>query len=285
MTTIQPVTHRSFSQIKSYLTCAKQYQLQRLVRVPEVPAWYLCGGSAVHAVAEAITITPSLDTDAITDLWIKAWEKEVTDLAERSGVPTDQWRAAGRATKDKPNKEDGEWWIQEGHQMCLRYSGWLSSILEQGWQVFDDGRGPWVERGVNVTVGGAHTKMFLDALFVMPGGELIVVDHKTGSRAPDAQQLRLYALGLDRAGQPRPSLGAYWMARTGELTAPTVLDDSMDVVLDDTFANVDEGIKAGRFPAHVSSMCSGCGVNRYCAAFGGADAKDFDPIYSTDRKA
>lgn len=43
----------SYSQFTSYLQCGKAYQLRRLFDVPEVPAWYLAGGSAVHAVTEA----------------------------------------------------------------------------------------------------------------------------------------------------------------------------------------------------------------------------------------
>lgn len=44
--------HRSFSSFKTWLSCGKQWQLSRLVRVPEVPAHYLTGGSAVHVATE-----------------------------------------------------------------------------------------------------------------------------------------------------------------------------------------------------------------------------------------
>ncbi len=33
------VGHRSYSQVTSYLSCPKSYQLARVVRVPETPAW------------------------------------------------------------------------------------------------------------------------------------------------------------------------------------------------------------------------------------------------------
>lgn len=278
MTTVPAPVHRSHSQIKTYLHCPHQYLLERVVKVPQTPAWFLIGGSAVHVVVELLTKYPETPEENIAEAWDIAWSEEVKKAEQNTDAPREQWRAAGRVTKDKPNKEDGEWWQAEGLHMCLRYHQWLSGVLYDGWQVFDDGQGPWVERGVNTTVGGAPVKMFLDSLFVMPGGELCVVDAKTGSRVPDAQQLRLYALGLDRVGQPRPSHGAYWMARTGQLHPPFSLDEQQDKVIDSTFRDVDAAIKAGLFPAHVSSMCSGCSVNTACAAYGGAEAHKYDPI-------
>ena len=280
-----PPSHRSFSQVKTWLSCGKQYQLQRVFRAPETPAWYLAGGSAVHEAIEFTTravhsegTDGAPDDTTIGEVWDTVWHDQVNRLLQDSGVPTDEWRAAGRATKDKPNKEDGQWWKVDGLEQIKGYRDWLVNQYQAGMVVFDDDNGPWVERGMTVPVGGVLTKMFVDAVFVMPGGELIVVDHKTGSRAPDPQQLRLYAYGMELAGFPRPSLGAYYMTRKRELTAPSVLDPGMDKVLDDVFMNVDGAIRAGVFPANVSSMCGSCGVNKFCAAYGGSEAHNWDPI-------
>jgi putative RecB family exonuclease len=46
--------HRSYSQLKTFLACARQYYLAKVARVPEIPAVYLVGGSAVHSQIEAI---------------------------------------------------------------------------------------------------------------------------------------------------------------------------------------------------------------------------------------
>lgn len=45
--------HRSYSSFTTWQSCGKQWQLQRELSVPEVPAWYLVGGSAVHSATEA----------------------------------------------------------------------------------------------------------------------------------------------------------------------------------------------------------------------------------------
>lgn len=44
---------RSYSSFTSWLSCGKSWQLARVVKVPETPAWYLVGGSAVHSATEA----------------------------------------------------------------------------------------------------------------------------------------------------------------------------------------------------------------------------------------
>jgi hypothetical protein len=36
------------------LTCGERYRLQKIEQVPEQPAWYLAGGSAVHEASEVI---------------------------------------------------------------------------------------------------------------------------------------------------------------------------------------------------------------------------------------
>lgn len=45
--------HISYSALTTYLDCGWKYYLTRIVQVDEQPAWYLVGGSAVHAATEA----------------------------------------------------------------------------------------------------------------------------------------------------------------------------------------------------------------------------------------
>ena len=45
--------HISYSQLSTWLDCGWKYYLTRVEKVQEIPAWYLVGGSAVHAATEA----------------------------------------------------------------------------------------------------------------------------------------------------------------------------------------------------------------------------------------
>jgi hypothetical protein len=49
----KPPEYISYSQYETYLSCGEKYRLSRIEQVPEQPAWYLIGGSAVHEATEA----------------------------------------------------------------------------------------------------------------------------------------------------------------------------------------------------------------------------------------
>jgi hypothetical protein len=44
--------HVSYSALTTYLDCGWKYFLTKVKQVPEQPAWYLVGGSAVHYATE-----------------------------------------------------------------------------------------------------------------------------------------------------------------------------------------------------------------------------------------
>ena len=46
----------SFSQFTTFLSCGEKYRLTRILKLEEDPAWYLVGGSAIHAAADAIDL-------------------------------------------------------------------------------------------------------------------------------------------------------------------------------------------------------------------------------------
>lgn len=43
---------RSYSQLTTYLACPRQYQLEKVARVPRRPGWYFAAGTAIHATVE-----------------------------------------------------------------------------------------------------------------------------------------------------------------------------------------------------------------------------------------
>lgn len=46
--------HVSYTQLSQWQECGKRYQLQRVLNLPEKPAWWNIGGHAVHAATEAL---------------------------------------------------------------------------------------------------------------------------------------------------------------------------------------------------------------------------------------
>lgn len=45
-------SHVSYSSLTTWLDCGWKYYLSRIVNEDETPAWYLIGGSALHAATE-----------------------------------------------------------------------------------------------------------------------------------------------------------------------------------------------------------------------------------------
>jgi hypothetical protein len=50
----EQIPYISYSQMTTFLDCQELFRLTRLEKVPEAPAWWLAGGTAVHAAADAI---------------------------------------------------------------------------------------------------------------------------------------------------------------------------------------------------------------------------------------
>lgn len=264
---------RSYSQLNTWLSCGMQYRLERVEKVPSSPAVWFPAGKAVHLATQW---HDEGDENPAAYLWAEAWKQELAATRrEHPDIPMSKWRTAGRVTKAKPNGEDIDWWTEEGVRQVQGYIDWRKqSESEFGWQLatFDDPitgeERPAIELELSVVFGGIQVKMFIDRVFAMPTGQLVVVDLKTGSRDPETQmQNGVYASGLERAYGFRPQLGAYFMTRKGTITVPEDLDTFGLDYFDTVFPMFERAVQAEVFIPHVSRMCKGCGVRAHCPAF------------------
>lgn len=275
MTTDAPaqVGHVSWSQLSSWLKCGKQYELERIIKAPQTPGVWLAGGSAVHEWTE-IYDTVGLEEAAFAGTWTEVWNKHFTKQASETDVPPTEWRAAGRTTKDKPNGEDLAWWKVAGLQMCREYHAWRTGPAA-GWTLYD----PGVEVDVSALfAGGVLAKIYLDRLFVMPTGQLVVVDIKTGTKVPDPQQLGWYAAAVERTLGVRPSLGTYYMARKGTIEVPFDLDNFTGKYWDHIMGKFVVAKEHEIFLPNPSPLCRSCSVNTSCYYYSGALAAGVDPL-------
>ncbi len=258
--------HRSYSQYSSYVRCGKQYELTRVHGYPETPTWAQVAGNAIHSALEDHTRQCH---GALIDVlpFAEYLDRQIQQQEARSGIPHTEWRATGRKTKEKPNGEDKAWWLVDGPRQVAEFIEWYERANLTPAEL---NRGPGIEYPVDMVIAGIDVKAYIDNISVTRDGELVVIDYKSGTRKPDQEiQLGLYALGLELGGDPRPSIGAYYMTRTAELTPAVNLDRYTLNYFEPIFTQLDAGIRAGVFLPHVSSMCNGCGVAQYCTAVGG----------------
>lgn len=190
------------------------------------------------------------------ELWAKAWRKET------EGLNLETARRAGRATKENPNKEDGNWWNINGSVWVDNYIKWRQNNPD--WKIWTTPQGTRaIELELNPVIAGVPVKMFIDRIFEV-NGQLVIVDLKTSRARPTSDlQLGFYKVGVEQMIGVPVNLGNYWMSResgTGEmidLSRYTL--DTLEYFVD----GFDKARKAGIFLPNLQS-CSFCGLKEHC---------------------
>lgn len=273
------MSHFSFSQLNEYSRCSKAYQLRRLQKVPSKPAAWLVGGSAVHAAIEAVNLSTLTGEEVDLNVtWQQAWETTLAEALDKN-PDTSEYRVAGRKTKDMPNGQDLDWWQENGP---AHVQAWVDFLKDNNWKVASFDGNPAVELDIAAIWGlGEDTyevKGFVDAVMQQTDGSYVLVDFKTGARpVSTTQQLGLYACSMERLGLPRPSMGAYFMTRTGSFSSFFDLSMYTDLYFDRLFQRMGEGIHQQIFLPSLGDHCRICDVADACFANRGPQAHAFDP--------
>lgn len=205
----------------------------------------------------------------IKKLWKDTWDEQQASQIASKGFTEADVRAGGRATKEWPNKEDKNWWMQHGPDMVQSWVDWRE---RSGYQIADMGDGtPGIEVGISTDIGGLPVKMFIDRVMYIPteGGEVtrdnfVVLDLKSGKSAPKSDlQLAFYATGIELAYGWKPRWGTYWMARTGETSPLIDLDNYPKEMFEDIIGKFKTARDNGVFIPNLNH-CTMCSVVEYC---------------------
>jgi RecB family exonuclease len=278
--------HLSYSALDTYLRCGKSFELERVVKVPRVPAFYFVGGSAVHDLTEEVdrllfadelTLAAAVEMDFVSE-FRDTFDRLITKEEDSTEIRKEEWSVSG-LTKALPSGKDYWWWLVEGPKMVARWVAWRQTSSWTLWEYEGD---PGIEIPLNLTLALVEPKLkaFPDRIMVTPTGELACLDLKTGVRKPESNlQLGVYAVAMEKAGLERPKYGTYWMALKGEHTFPVDLDHYTEEVIDEMFSQFYKGTQAGIFLPRTGGHCNYlCRVQQYCAVQNGAEAHLYDPL-------
>lgn len=216
----------------------------------------------------------------IDALFLSCWDEQVADRKKRSPSFTlDEYTATGRAPAAYGGKRNVAWWLDNGPAMVESWVKWRAETDWDFWEPVPEE--PAIELEINaVFPNDINVKMVIDRVFVMPSGELAVLDLKSG-RIPESQmQLGLYASGIELGyGEAmRPKWGYWWNPDKGAV-GPYDLDRWTPAVFGELFKEAINSINAGQFIPKPNNGCQNwCGVARYCHAVGGELAKNHDPL-------
>lgn len=199
------------------------------------------------------------------ELWLETWERLTNAQIDSSGQDPTQWRAGGRATKEFPDKENGDWWARNGAGMVQNWIDWREQ--SHGLELWVTPEGiPAIELGVNVELNGVPVKMALDRVFKQASGDLVVVDLKTGKNTPSSDfQLGMYAVGMELTFGLRPKYGTYWAAREGVTTELIDLSKWTVERVGDIVVQFDKARREGIFIPNFDhcKMCNFVSVCKY----------------------
>lgn len=280
--------HWSVSALDDFTRCGEAFRLKRIVKVETRPTVWLPGGSAFHKTAERFDLDAyyagvELGSEAEGVKWASEnhdWDEqfridflhEVRELHRKVKTPIKEWRAAGRVSKDKPNKEDARWWLAEGQRMVRRYIKWRLDNPHFEVAVLPDNEGPAVEKRLRFRLGDVEIINIPDLVMVDTRvGQYLIVDRKTGTREPKKIiQLQTGAAALKAAYGWIIEYGCYYMSRTGSFSLPSYLTRLSEASMIQLYEMADRAKRAGLFLPHLSDDCSSfCEVQRFCKFAGG----------------
>lgn len=262
----------SYSQVDSWLTCGKRYQLERIVKVGRAPAMWFPGGTTFHHITEQYDRGLKTADEAVNpDYILKTLQ---TYLDEESSLPLDKWQVSASRSKQWPNGETFEWWVAALPGMIQQYIDWR---LNTGWAILDIDGQPAIELEVDHYFGEYRFRGYIDRVFVTDSGVALAVDLKTGKQQPGADQLNAYAAALEAQFGIQVQWGAYYNARGGKLWEPVTVHVS-PLMLERQIAAFRTAVEHDVFLPHQSAFCKSCGVREYCAVVGGSKAADYDPL-------
>ncbi|MGW1673277.1 RecB family exonuclease [Streptomyces sp. NPDC002324] len=249
---------RSVSQAEQYLDkCPKQYELQRIERVRPRPAAWSHQGSAFHAAIETYEEGGRrLTADQVADLFHDDYTRRVNgSLKEESNL--DHWMTAGT-----DGQSDIEARYVLGMEQTRAYVRWAEEHKPSIWK--DPAGKPGIETHLTADIGGVTVQGYVDQLLDRPDGSVRVRDLKTGS-TKSRFQLQTYGVLARKVLGVEVNDADWYMAKTGGLSRPVDLTGVSEDEVAERFVKMDQGVKAGDFPAKPGFHCRFCDVSHACS--------------------
>ncbi|MFE9442506.1 RecB family exonuclease [Streptomyces sp. NPDC006602] len=249
---------RSVSQAEQYEKCPHQYELQRLRKVKPRPAGWSHQGSAFHHAIEAYEKSGrKLTADQVADLFHEDYTRRINEsLADEPNL--DRWMTAGT-----DGQSDIEARYVLGMKQTRAYVQWAEEHKPAIWK--DPAGTPGIERHLTADIGGVTVQGYVDQLLDQPDGSVRVRDLKTGS-TKSKFQLQTYGVLVRKVLGAEVNDADWYMAKTGGLSRPVDLTGVTEADVADRFVKMDQGVKAGEFPAKPGFHCRFCDVAYACSS-------------------
>ena len=253
-----PARSLSPSRAGDFLTCPLLYRFRVIDRLPEPPSPAAVRGTLVHAVLERLFDQPA---------------PARTPQAARSLVEP-EW---ARLTGDEPELAA----LFEADAECAAWLEQAATMLDRYFTLEDPRRIEPAHRELCVEAelaSGLRLRGYIDRLDVAPGGQIRIVDYKTGTAPPEEFearalfQMKFYALALWRAQGQVPALLQLMYLGNGEIVRYE--PDESDLLaterkVEALWRAIERAHQASDWRPRPGRICEWCAHQAICPAFGG----------------
>ncbi|HEX6523120.1 MAG TPA: PD-(D/E)XK nuclease family protein [Streptosporangiaceae bacterium] len=246
------------SRAADFMTCPLLYRFRVIDKLPEPPTEATARGTLVHAALERLFDLPAADRTPVAARELVAPEWERLAAAEP---------ALAELFKDDNERAD---WLRTAN-----------AVLDSYFTLEDPRRLEPAERECLVEVSlpsGLRLRGYIDRLDVAPGGEIRIVDYKTGKAPREAYeasalfQMKFYALVIWKLRGVVPRMLQLMYLAEGQVLRYS--PDEADLLaterkLDALWLAISRARAAGDWRARPSRLCDWCNHKAYCPEFGG----------------
>jgi putative RecB family exonuclease len=246
------------SRAADFMNCPLVYRFRVIDRLPEPPSTSAARGTLVHAALERLFDLPAADRtpEAARALLVPEWDRLAATEPELAAL--------------FPDEAERDAWLRSATEILDTYF-----TLEDPRRLEPAERECYVETTLD---SGLRLRGYIDRLDVASGGEIRIVDYKTG-RAPkefyEASalfQMKFYALVIWRLRGQVPRLLQLMYLTEGEVLRYE--PDESDLLATERkiaalWAAIERARTAGDWRPRPSRLCEWCSYQAFCPAFGG----------------
>ncbi|MFI5802960.1 RecB family exonuclease [Streptomyces sp. NPDC051561] len=248
---------RSVSQVEQYEKCPEQYRLRRVEKVSPRPAAWSHQGTAFHEACEVYEGSGRAMGSAEVE---EVYSERYSALANASldqEPDTDKWMTAGPSGADDIAQR-----YTLGMRQTAAYVAWAEKNQPQLWK--SQGGRLGIELHLTAEISGIKVQGYVDQVPTEPDGSLRIRDLKTGS-TKSKFQLKTYGILARKVLGAVVNSADWYLAKTGGLSRTVDLTKVTEEEVGESFKALDEGVKAGNFPAKPGFLCRFCDVSHACS--------------------
>ena len=286
---MRPAVRMSNSRLNMYETCPLKYRFYYEEHMKGFPSAPLHFGSVVHQALKEFHSKFDLQgeqgtLDELIREYDRAWDMVKEDMLESTGgPPTNKWKVA--LAESGASKEDTAFALSRLNTIYISPEE-EEKFRERGLRMLEEyfkdnqtnpNRIIQLEKQLNLTIKGIDIVAYLDRLEKTPGGDLEIVDYKTGKRVKDMETINLlggdtqaiiYSMIIEKKWGRRPK-NFYYYYLDKRLKVPCKPEPRH---IKNVFQKIEmtvSNIKYRNFEPHQGPLCGWCDYEVICPAWKG----------------